>query len=60
MWYKKWLETKLELNPRLKPRGNTIKVLIKQQPKIPRVERVCNAPNAHRAKGGETEKRAHG
>lgn len=41
-----------------KTQRNTIKVLIKQEPKIPRVERVCNAPNAHRAErggGGETE-----
>lgn len=38
--------------------GKTIKVLIKQGPKIPRVERVCNAPNAHRAEGGEAPKNA--
>lgn len=44
-----------------KTQRNTIKVLIKQEPKIPRVERFCNAPNAHRAEGGgETEKRTHG
>lgn len=39
---------------------NTPKVPIQYEPKISRLQRVCDAPNAHRAERGRSWKHAHG